>query len=245
MNEKTTGKDHESGLSDSDSKAETISIDSASTDASKSTKKKKETHSNKSKKDDVADVYMCSTCKYTNVAWFEFKTHCKVMHRVTVLFPCTIPDCYKYYISKNDLKGHCTSLHKDVLTCTQCNHMATSLETLQEHTMSHRDKKFLCLACKCGFGSKWDLNRHFVKCLDNPDQKITCKQCSASGKSNDVSGAEDGLVTHLQEEHNLRGEWLCENCHCLLQSEKHLETQRGKKIAKAQPSSTEDEQNDD
>ena len=158
MNRKTTGKDHESGLSDTDSKAETISIDSASTDASKSTKKKKETRSNKLKKDDVADAYMCSTCKYTNVAWFEFKTHCKVMHRVTVLFPCTIPDCYKYYISKNGLKGHCTRLHKDVLTCTQCNHMATSLETLQEHTMSHRDKKFLCLACKRGFGSKWDVN---------------------------------------------------------------------------------------
>ena len=55
---------------------------------------------------------------------------------------------------------------------------------------------------------------------------------------------------HLQEEHNLRGEWLCENCHHLSQSEKCLEThlakcKRGKKIPKAQPFSKEDEQNDD
>ena len=41
MNGKTAGKDHESGISDSDSKAETILIDSNSTDASKSTKKRR------------------------------------------------------------------------------------------------------------------------------------------------------------------------------------------------------------
>ena len=50
-----------------------------------------------------------------------------------------------------------------------------------------------------------------------------CKQCSVQGKSVDVVGTEDGLVLHLQDEHNLRGDWLCENCHHLSQSEKCLE----------------------
>ena len=128
--------------------------------------------------------------------------------------------------------------------------MATSLQTLQEHILSRRDKKFACPSCSHGFGTKWDVNRHFVKCLENPKRKMTCKQCSVNGKSVDISGVEEGLVMHLQEVHNLGGDWLCENCHHLSQSEKQLEVHSakckwGKKIMKALPSSTEDEQNGD
>ena len=135
----------------------------------------------RSRKMEVLVAYHCSTCKYQNPKWFEFETHCKVMHRIYALFPCTIPGCFKFYISKNGLKGHCTRLHRDQLSCTECSHMATSLESLQDHTLSHHDKKFVCDACKCGFGTKWDVNRHYAKCLKNPQRKITCKQCSVQG----------------------------------------------------------------
>ena len=179
-------------FSDSDFGADTISLDSNTTEDSCSTKLKKKTRATKSTKEDQPDAYICSSCQYCNVAWFEFETHCKVMHKLNVQFPCTIPDCYKFYTSKNGLKSHCTRLHKDVLTCSKCHHMATSLQTLQEHTLSHRDKKFSCPSCRRGFGTKWDVNRHFVKCLENPQCKITCKQCSVNSKSVDISGAEEG-----------------------------------------------------
>ena len=242
--------DNKDDVSDTDSKAETISLESDSTDASKSTRSRRVTCVTKVKKDEVLVVYHCSTCKYQNAKWFEFETHCKVMHRIYALFPCTIPDCFKFYISKNGLKGHCTHLHRDQLNCTECSHMATSLESLQDHTLSHHDKKFVCNACKRGFGTKWDVNRHYAKCLKNPQRKITCKQCSVQGKSVDVAGTEEGLVLHLQDEHNLRGDWLCENCHRLSQSEKRLENhltkcKRGKRVSKALASSTEDDQNVD
>ena len=191
-------KDKKDDVSDTDSKAETISLESDSTDASKSTRSRRVTSVTKVKKDEVLVVYHCSTCKYQNAKWFEFETHCKVMHRIYALFPCTIPDYFKFYISKNGLKGHCTHLHRDQLSCTECSHMATSLESLQDHTLSHCDKKFVCDACKHGFGTKWDVNRHYAKCLKNPQRKITCKQCTVQGKSVDVAGTEEGLVLHLQ-----------------------------------------------
>ena len=67
-------------FSDSDFGADNISLDSNMTEDSRSTKLKKETRATKSmKKEDQPDAYICSSCKYHNVAWFEFEAHCKVM----------------------------------------------------------------------------------------------------------------------------------------------------------------------
>ena len=129
----TNGTDRQSKSpkhdSDSDSRTEAISLDSDSTDNSRlTTKKKTDTHSKTSKRDDNPVTYICRHCKYSNVQWFDFESHCKVMHNVVALFPCTNPDCYIFYISKNGLKGHCTRLHKKELTCAECKVMATSLQ---------------------------------------------------------------------------------------------------------------------
>ena len=65
--------------------------------------------------------------------------------------------------------------------------------------------------------------RHFLKCPKNPDRNISCKQCSDVGADVDVEGGSCGLVKHLKEEHQLRGEWLCDICHRLFSSERRLE----------------------
>ena len=52
----------------------------------------------------------------------------------------------------------------------------------------------------------------------------------------DVSGAEQGLVLHLQKEHNMRGKWLCLYCHKLYIGEKHFDShvEKCKKIEEKQ-----------
>ena len=62
-------------FSDSDFGADTI-LDSNMTEDSRSTKLKKETRATQSmKKEHQPDAYICSSCQYHNVAWFEFEMH--------------------------------------------------------------------------------------------------------------------------------------------------------------------------
>ena len=43
------------------------------------------------------------------------------------------------------------------------------------------------------------------------------------GANVDIQGGMEGLVCHLQRDHALKGQWICENCHKLYASEKHLD----------------------
>ena len=182
----------------------------------------------KKKKEEPLDQYVCGHCDLTTKDWDEFENHSKIMHRISTLFPCTVKKCYKVYLSKNGLKGHCGREHKKECTCTICDFVAHGPAPLKDHVKSHDMKKFKCPFCTKGFGSSYDQNHHQVKCLQNPNRAITCKKCLEKGSTIDVSGAEAGLVLHLQTEHRLKGDWLCLLCHKLYITEKRFDTHSDK-----------------
>ena len=104
-------------------------------------------------------------------------------------------------------------------------------------------KKFKCPTCDHSFGSKWDQNRHFKKFPKNPEREITCKRCVDVGANVDVKGGIEGLVAHLQRDHGLKGQWICETCHKLYSSEKPLDNHipKCKKTSKTEVSSNSEE----
>ena len=221
--------------SDKTSEVSTISLASSAANMKKQKKQPKK----------VDKMFRCSHCEHGTTDWLEFENHNKIMHRVPAIFGCAIKDCFRFFLSKNGLKGHCSREHKDVLSCSLCDHVALGPSLLKQHCSGHDYKKFKCSFCAKGFGSNFDSHRHKVKCLQNPNRAITCKKCFEQGSTVDVAGAESGLVQHLQQEHNLKGEWLCIYCHKLYVSEKRFDShvEKCKKLrGKAKTvSSTEDD----
>ena len=198
------------------------------------TKRRKPDNPKKVKKTEEPSVYKCTHCAHQTLDWF---------HRTPAMFACSVEKCFKFYISKNGLKGHCIRAHKDVLSCNKCDYIATSKNFLLDHKKSHDLKKFKCPFCTKGFGSVYDQNCHQVKCVQNPNRAITCKKCINKGTPVDVTGAEQGLVLRLQQEHSLKGDWLCIYCHKLYVSEKRFDShfEKCKKACgKALQSSTEE-----
>ena len=225
-----------------DNKFEKSEVSTTSTDISDPEKKKNIRASRKSS--EKITEYMCMHCTHTTKDWSNFEGHNKIFHNVSVLLACGVPNCYKFYTSKNGLKGHCFCEHKEQLECNKCSYIATSPPFLLDHQKGHELKKFKCLFCKKGFGSSYDQNHHQVKCQQNPNHAITCKKCLEKGTPLDVAGAEQGLVLHLYSEHNLKGEWLCLYCHKLYINEKRFDAhyEKCKKACgKAKQSSTEDD----
>ena len=199
----------------------------------------------KRKREDPSE-YTCSICNFHCEQWFRFEDHVKIVHSITALFPCQISNCFKYYQSKNRLKNHCKTCHLDSLSCAKYMFVANGPMSLQSHIQEHSNqshKKFKCASCDCGFGSKWDQNRHFKKCRKNPEREITCKRCIEVGANVDVQGGMEGLVSHLQRDHALKGQWICENCHKLYASEKRLDNHmaRCNKKSKTEVSSNSEE----
>ena len=134
----------------------------------------------------------------------------------------------------------------DSPSCAQCTFVANGPMALQSHIQEHSDqshKKFKCTSCDHGFGFKWDQNKHFKKCPKNPEREITCQRCIEVGANVDVQGGMEGLVSHLQRDHALKGQWICENCHKLYASEKHLDNHmaRCNKKSKIEVSSNSEE----
>ena len=175
------------------------------------------------KEEDEPNAFRCTHCYYTNRNWEQFENHMNIGHKVSPLFACTMPGCWTYYQSKNGLKGHCKCLHSKYLSCSLCNHVAISTSALQDHECNHSEKKFHCEACSQGFSSRYDTKRHFEKCPKNPERITLCKQCTAVGAHVDVAGGVNGLINHCIQEHALKGDWLCVNCHRLYTSESHLQ----------------------
>ena len=138
--------------------------------------------------------------------------------------------------SKNGLKGHCKHLHSKYLSCSLCNHVAISTSALQDHERNHSEKKFHCEVCSQGFSSRYDTRRHFERCPKNPDRIISCKQCTSVGAHVDVPGGLNGIITHCIQEHGLKGDWLCINCHRLYTSERRLQNHFSKCSSKAKVS---------
>ena len=217
---------------------------SSSKDDENSTPKKL-LRKSKRKREEHSD-YSCSICNFHSEKWFTFEDHAKIVHGIAALFSCQITNCFKYYQSKNGLKNHCKTCHLEDLSCTQCSYVANGPLALRSHIQEHSDqshKKFKCTSCDRGFGSKWDQNRHFKKCPKNPLREITCKRCIEVGANVDVQGGMEGLVSHLQRDHALKGQWICENCHKLYTSEKRLDnhTSRCNKKSKTDFSSNSEE----
>ena len=199
----------------------------------------------KKSRTEEANSYKCSHCSYAEIDWYTFESHSKIMHRVPALFACAVPKCFRFFLSKNGLKGHCTRAHKEELTCDICEHVALGPTLLKDHVASHNLKKFKCDFCLKGFGSKFDKQRHHLKCQQNPNRAITCKKCLEKQITLDVTGAEDGLVIHIQKEHGMKGDWLCLYCHRLYVTEKNFDkhVDKCKKVRGKKPieSSTETE----
>ena len=186
----------------------------------------------RTEQDTVINAFKCGECSYNNPNWQQFDLHMRLSHQVKNLFPCTVNGCFWFLRSKNGLKSHCTRVHSDLLKCSICGKICLGPSQLQEHEREHSEKKFHCATCRNSFNSKWDMNRHFVKCPKNPNRNITCKQCADVGADVDVEGGCSALVKHLKEEHTLRGEWLCDICHRLFSSERRLENHTEKCSAK-------------
>ena len=107
-------------------------------------------------------------------------------------------------------------------------------------------KKCKCRHCSKGFGSSYDQNRHEAKCQLNPNRAITCKKCLKKGTPVDIT--EQGLVLHLQDQHNLKGDWLCVYCRKLYMKEKSFDNDfekckklRGKVVSSSTETETEPE----
>ena len=155
--------------------------------------KKKKTRSSKKNTEDIS-FYKCSHCLHTTKDWNTFKNHNKVLHGVNVMLSSGVKDCFKFYISKNGLKGHCAHEHKEKLSCDKCDYIATSPNFLLDHPKNHEYKKFKCPFCSKGFRSGYNQNHHQVKCQQNLNHAVTCKKCLEKGTPVDVLGAEQGLA---------------------------------------------------
>ena len=229
-----------------DNKSEKSEVSTTSTEISDPEKKKKTRASRKSS--EKITEYVCSHCAHTSKDWSNFEGHNKIFHNVSVIFTCGVQNCFKFYISKNGLKGHCVHKHKEELGCNKCDYIATSPPFLLDHQKSDELKKFKCPFCTKGFGSSYDQNCHQVKCQQNPNHVITCKKCLVKGTPVDVAGAEQGFVLHLHSEHNLKGIWLCVYCHKLYINENQFDSHYDKckkPHGKAKQSSTEDDKETD
>ena len=124
------------------------------------TRKRKHRRSKKSSASDNVCQYQCTHCAHTTPNWSNFEDHNKIFHRVHVMLKCAVPKCFKFYISKNGLKGLCIHENKDVLSCNLCDYIATGPDFLIDHKKSHDLKKFKCPFCTKGFGSAYDQNHH-------------------------------------------------------------------------------------
>ena len=95
---------------------------------------------------------------------------------------------------------------------------------------THINAKFTCSTCNRNCTRADDGCRHFkYACPNNPNRVIKCKHCiKLKAINHDVPGAEPGLMSHLQEVHNMKGCYLCINCHGLFDKSKSIEAHRAR-----------------
>ena len=127
-------------------KSEKSEVSTTSTDISDPEKKKRTRASRKSL--EKITEYMCMHCAHTTKDWSNFEGHNKIFHNISVIFACGVPNCYKFYTSKNGLKGHCFHKHKEQLGCNKCSYIATSPPFLLDHQKSHELKNLNVLFVK-------------------------------------------------------------------------------------------------
>ena len=149
------------------------------------------------------------------------------MHKKNI-FVCRVAPCIKWHNTSAGLRQHCKNHHSDVLSCDSCGLVSLSPIQKEAHMDTHINAKFTCSACNRNCTRADNGRRHFkYSCAQNPNRVIKCKHCIKSKAGDpDVPGAEPGLMSHLQRIHNMKGCYLCINCHSLFEKGKAIEAHR-------------------
>lgn len=126
-----------------------------------------------------SETYSCQICGDDFVCIASLNKHVKAAHSQKVF---TCETCNKSYKWKHGLKRHEMynqhGSHKaDPATkffCNQCPYVGKSKYNLNSHKQVH-NKQFECKNCKERYYDKYRMERHEIKCIDQP---FPCQHCS-------------------------------------------------------------------
>ena len=177
--------------------------------------------------DDDEVNYFCKVCDYSESNVDAFVGHYSRAHKKNI-FVCTVAPCIKWHNTSAGLRQHCKNHHSDVLSCDSCGLVSLSPLQKEAHMDTHINAKFTCSTCNRNCTCADDGHRHFkYACAQNPNRVIKCKHCIKSkARDPDVAGAEPSLMSHLQRIHNMKGCYLCINCHSLFEKGKATEAHK-------------------
>ena len=177
--------------------------------------------------DDDEVNYFCKMCEYSESNIDAFVGHYSRAHKKNI-FVCRVAPCIKWHNTSAGLRQHCKHHHSDVLSCDSCGLVSLSPIQKQAHMDTHINAKFTCSTCNRNCTRADDGRRHFkYVCAQNPNRVIKCKHCIKSKAADpDVPGAEPGLMSHLQRVHNMKGCYLCINCHSFFEKGKAIEAHK-------------------
>ena len=93
------------------------------------------------------------------------------------------------------------------------------VKNVEVETMGKKGKElrivFVCKMCATTCGRKTDVKRHWKQsCAGNPDKEIICRHCQIKNEKNSPRG-ESNLIVHLQQVHELKGDFICLKCQAL------------------------------
>ena len=221
-------KDYENAATQSDGSTLSSKV---RTRSKNNTKDDEDTSANAStaENDDSDSCYHCKLCTFSESDSQAFAKHYSTKHSKQVYF-CQVIPCLKWVNTSAGLRNHCKNYHADVLSCDSCGLVSLSPVQKNAHMDTHVNAKFTCNACNRNCTRTDDGRHHFkYSCPNNPNRVIKCKHCVKSkAKTNEVAGAEPGLMAHLKDEHDMSGNYLCINCHTLFEKSKAIKAHRVK-----------------
>ena len=125
--------------------------------------------------------YECKQCNQVFQYILELRRHTNSIHLTKPYWECL--DCKKTFKSKSALGEHKKREHGDcekLYKCSQCNDTFVYLSRLQQHAISHTDKRdHECSVCHKTYVYISALNRHIATKHSNKEKPFICEECGS------------------------------------------------------------------
>jgi uncharacterized Zn-finger protein len=135
----------------------------------------------------------CKECGKCFKNKYTLKTHSKIHQQRERNFKCQEKNCEKYFLTKNHLENHLTTVHECLerkFICNICKKSFKTLNNLQTHEAVHSERSFLCRFCDKTFTRSQDVKVH--ENIHKDEKSFKCKQCDKEFKQ------QSNLIEHVK-----------------------------------------------
>ena len=140
--------------------------------------------------------FICLECSYKSNDKGHFNRHTNIVHsNNSSLEKCEL--CPKVFAEKGQLKQHMNVHYKrNEFPCTNCAKKYFTQQQLTQHSLSHRERNFVCNMCQKRFKEKKKLESHVNTHTKEKLYKCQTYNCKFEAKQN------SNLTAHKKRKHS-------------------------------------------